>query len=473
MKQAPHGFTGGVVLAAFKPDAGAIEDAGVPQVLHLPLNRHVGTPGVAVVAAGERVARFQVIARAGSYVGVPLHAPTSGVVLAAGPESILIQADGLDRGAPADPIDWPVASPAQLRDAIGAAGIVGMGGAGFPARVKLREAAARAPRMLIVNAVECEPSIGCDRALLRHRAREVFDGARILARASGAPRCVLAVKQGDDVPQDSGGIEVIAVPARYPAGGEKQLIQALCGIELASGALPIEAGVLMHNVGTAAAVYAAVVRGEPLVSRVVTVAGAVARPGNFQVRIGTPIAYLIERAGGAAVAGARILSGGPMMGHPVDDPGAPIVGTTNGVLLLAPSAPVAEQPCIRCGRCIEVCPVQLQPQALLAAAREGNFDRAQDLHLFDCIECGCCAYVCPSRIGLVGEYRAAKSAVMQADAAWRAAQSARARHDAHEVRIARAPPSPSATSARAPRQDYIAAAIARARRDGNGGDCPP
>ncbi|MCC7410262.1 MAG: electron transport complex subunit RsxC [Gammaproteobacteria bacterium] len=484
---ARYDFPGGVVLPPVRGAAAeaAIVAAGLPARLVLPLQQHIGTPSVAIVTAGERVLKGQLIARSGSEVGMHVHASTSGTVAGVGAHpiahpgavsvpAIILDADGEDRRAePLAPIDWVAVTPQEVQLRIAAAGVVGLGGAGFPTHMKVREGIGAAVHTLIINGVECEPGVSADERLLRERTREVLAGARILAHAVQARRCILAVKRNPAVEAAlaataDAAVAVVAVPASYPAGGEKQLILALTGIEVPSAGLPIHAGILMYNVATAAAVQRAVVHGEPLISRVVTVAGAVRRPGNFDVAIGTPVAHLLDAAGGLTDPGAVIVAGGPMMGVRVHDVRVPVTKPVNAVLALADAAmPVPALPCIRCGRCVNVCPVRLQPQALYAQARAGNLDAAQDLHLFDCIECGCCAYVCPSGIPLVHYYRYAKGEIDALDRAAARAQDARQRF---EIRAARAlgdddgPVDDNGSGASSDdRRAYVAAAIERVR----------
>lgn len=483
-----HAFPGGLRLPSGKAESAAspVVPAGLPARLTLPLQQHVGSPSVPVVEPGARVRKGALLARPGSYVGMSLRAPTSGTVAEIAPRpivhpdgievpAIVLEPDGADAwGEREPPMAWPDEDPLRVAERIEAAGIVGLGGAGFPTHVKLREGAASAVHTLIINGLECEPYITCDDRLLRERAAEVLEGARILAHAAQARSCVLAVKDDMiaamaalDAAGAGGDVEIVAVPALYPAGGEKQLIRVLTGAEVPSGGLPIEVGVVMHNVATAAAVYRAVRLGEPLVSRLVTVAGAVARPGNYEVLLGTPVAYLIERAGGALARDARVVVGGPMMGVPVKELAAPVTKTANCVLVLArPAERPPLMPCIRCGACADCCPVRLQPQALFALARAGDLDGVQDLHLFDCIECGCCDYVCPSGIPLVAELHRAKAEIDVMDRLQARAHDARQRYEAHLARTAgasggKAPEPADDTEAR---RAYVAAAVERVRR---------
>lgn len=491
------GFPGGLSLAGWKylSNSGPVGAVPIPPRLRIPLRQHVGTASVPVVSPGEHVLKGQPIARPDSYVSMMLHAPTSGTVggiddlQIAHPSGLTapclsLHPDGHDEWCRKWPaLDWSHADHEQVLSRIADAGIIGLGGAGFPTHVKVREGIGHSVDTLIINGVECEPYITCDDRLMRERAHEVCAGARILAHVVKASRCVIAVE--DSMPDacaalleaERTSIEVIQVPTLYPAGGEKQLIKVLTGMEVPSGGLAIHIGVLMHNVATAAAIYRAVCLGEPMVSRIVTVTGRVARPGNFDVLLGTSVSHLLECAGGIDASDAHsLIMGGPMMGVRLGSASVPLSKTSNCVLVL--EAWRGEQrisPCIRCGRCADVCPVALQPQSLYELSKAADFDGVQDFHIFDCIECGCCAYVCPSRIPLVQYYRFAKSEIEALDEAHERAAAARLRYEEHLRRQAdpaltsnfqdrAAGPGEKADEDAPARRAYVARAVERARK---------
>jgi electron transport complex protein RnfC len=447
-------FHGGVKPASHKQESAAapIAPAPLPGRLVVPFRQSATGTATACVQAGDTVLKGQLIGAADGAFGTTVHAPTSGTFVAieahvlphpsglAAPCAI-IEPDGDERWIDRVPLD-PHGDPESLRARIRDAGIVGLGGAAFPSHVKARAAI----DTLIVNGAECEPWITCDDRLMRERAEEVVAGARILGRLMGAKRIVFGVE--DNKPEaaqalraamnecDGASCQVVAVPTLYPAGGEKQLIRVLTGIAIPYGKLGPDFGVQCFNVGTAYAVARAVLHGEPLVSRIVTLAGNYAAPGNFEVAIGTPIDALLP-LGQPRADTDRVVMGGPMMGFPLPDLTVPLVKASNCLLAMSPTLfppPPPEMPCIRCGACTRACPMVLQPHELYWFSRAKNFGKAQEYHLFDCIECGCCAYVCPSRIPLVDYYRFAKSEIRAREREKAAADKARERHEFRQFR---------------------------------------
>lgn len=459
-----HDFPGGLHLD-YRKDLSTAQPIGrapLPPQLILPLSQHIGGAAKPTVKVGDRVRRGQTLAEAQGAVSAALHAPTSGTIVAierrAVPhpsgltaDCLVLEPDGEDRGLEApewEPVpDYQRLSGAEIRDIARRAGIVGLGGAAFPTAIKLNPG--RAVHTLIINGAECEPYIACDQMLMTEHAEEIVLGIQVVLHALQAPRCLIGIEDNkpkairalSDATRSDPRIHVVVVPTRYPQGGEKQLILTLTGEEVPSEGLPLDLGIVCHNPATVRAIGRAVCFAEPLTERVVTITGeAIRQPQNLWVRLGTPVGFLVEQAGGYAQPPGRQLMGGPMMGFRLPSLDVPVVKATNCLLALPVDKTreaAAAQPCIRCGECQTVCPARLLPQQLYWHARAKEYEQAEALNLFDCIECGCCALVCPSHIPLVQYYRHAKTEIWNAEAEKRQADAARLRHEARQARLER------------------------------------
>ncbi len=418
----------------------AVEPMPLPERLILPLSQHIGAPARAVVAPGERVLRGQVLAEAAGKLSSPLHAPTSGRIVDIGdypvphPSGLLaaalvLEPDMLDEAIEFQRCDDPFALEAgEIARRVAAGGVVGLGGATFPAAVKLSLGRRNPVHTLLLNGGECEPYLSCDDRTMREQSRQVIDGARLMAKALGAGTIVIGVE--NNKPEAIATLQVAcapyaeiavrALPARYPMGSEKQLVEYLTGLEVPAGGLSAELGVVVHNVGTAAAVSQVLRSGEPLTHRTVTVSGgAIARPANLRVAIGTPVADVIAHCGGTKHEVRRYVMGGPMMGMVLPATGVPVVKGSSGILALTADETGDADPsaCIRCASCVGVCPIGLLPLEMAARIRAGQAESAVEIGLKDCIGCGSCAYACPARIPLSHYFSYAKGSLAAAERA--------------------------------------------------------
>ena len=444
----PFHFKGGVHPKYHKTlsNASAIRKLPLPAKLTVPMSMHLGAPAKPVVKVGDTVKAGQLIAEAGGFISAPIHAPAAGKVVALGET---VTAPGRPCGAvvietapeteqewtlmPAIP-EWRSADSFELVDRIGAAGIVGMGGAGFPTRVKLSPPSDKPIDTVILNGAECEPYLTSDHRMMVECAEQIRMGAEIIRHILGAKRLRFAIE--DNKPDAieaiekacdgiAGDVAVVRLPTLYPQGSEKQQIFAVTGREVPRGGLPMDTGCVVENVSTAYAIYDAVFNGWPLTRRVVTVTGdGVAEPANLLAPFGTTYADLIAACGGMTGRAAKVISGGPMMGFAVASTEVPNGKTTSGVLVLGPKAVSAytSQACISCGRCVEACPMRLLPSELSQFIEADDIDGAVKVSMMDCIECGSCAYACPAHRPLVQHIRRGKAVVM----ARRAAEKAKA-----------------------------------------------
>ena len=419
------------------------------------LRQRDGSAYLAKVAPGERVLRGQLLAEPVNHQDAPVHAPTSGTIRAIEPRPemhpanqpvphLILASDGKDESVPPLTALDPATTDADaLRERIAACGIVGLGGAGFPTARKLGHPA----NTLVINAAECEPYITCDDLQIRENAADIIHGAQIAAKILNAEHIHFGIE--DDKPQAIAALEraaadindprlkISSVPTRYPSGNARQLFELLLGVRVPADQHASDYGLICHNSGTMKAVYDAVIRGEPLTERYTTISGeGVNQPQVLRIRTGAPVRDLIAQAGGEK-GDNRYIIGGPMMGYQIISADTPLQKTGNSLLLLPAIAPAEESPCIRCSRCADACPMELLPQQLLWYSQSDEHKRLKQYRLYDCIECGICAAVCPSAIPLVQYYRHSKGAIRAADEKARAAEHARARHEARTARLER------------------------------------
>ncbi len=474
-------FHGGLALAGRKDAASQpIRACPLPAELRIALRQHPGPAAQPLVQAGEQLAAGQRIALAHGAQSADLHAPCAAEVL-----EVLHGDDGWIRLRPDPngraaqwmaPLDADAATPEALRERIRAAGIVGLGGAAFPTADKL----AVARDALILNGAECEPLIACDNRLLQERAHAVIRGGDLLRRACGAASLRIAIESsmsdaqaallaaGEGAP----AFQLDVLPARYPQGGERQLIEAVLGIEVPRGGLPRDLGVAVFNVGTAEAVWRAVGQGRPLTHRLVSLAGGgLNQAVVLEAALGTPIADLVAAAGGYRDNAARLILGGPLTGRALADDSHGLGKGDNAIVVLSGDelpAPQPSLPCIRCGACASACPARLQPQLLWQFRLAGQPKRLAEHGLFDCIECAACDLVCPSHIPLTAGFRASKQAQRLTAVAREAADAARERFELRRQRLDQLAAEQATAQAEAQRRllagDAVKAAMARARQ---------
>jgi electron transport complex protein RnfC len=397
------------------------------------LQQNIGAPPEPIVAVGDYVKVGQKIGDTDAFVSAPVHASVSGRVIAIenrlapiGKEvpAVIIESDG--QNTPWEGLEsYPALAemtPDDLRKAIREGGFVGMGGAMFPTHVKVSAPKGKSFEVVIINAAECEPYLTCDHRIMIEWTEDVVLGVQALLKVTGAPKAYIGIEANkpDAIAAlrekigNGGMIEVKELAIKYPQGAEKQLIKALTGREVPSGGLPLDVGCLVQNVGTAASLARFLKTGMPLVERVVTVSGsAVENPGNYLVKIGTLFSHVLDHCG---IIGEpkKLISGGPMMGVAQTTADVPVVKGTSGILLFDTKdvAPGDAKPCVRCGKCVDVCPVYLLPVYLMDYTLKGMLHRAEEYHILDCIECGCCSYTCPSRRPLVQAIRMGKADIL-------------------------------------------------------------
>jgi Na+-translocating ferredoxin:NAD+ oxidoreductase subunit C len=410
----------------------------VPEKVVIPLQQHIGAPcePLPSIEVGTQVRLGQKIAESSGFVSAPIHASVSGTVTAIGPynhplgrpvQAITIESDGEDKWdegiKPAG--DLNNLTPEEIRAIVREAGIVGLGGATFPAHVKLSPPPDKKIDIVIINGAECEPYLTADHRVMLENPEAMVFGLKAMIKALGAEKAVIGIEDNkvdairvvEQAVSEEANITVASLHTKYPQGAEKMLIQVTTGRKVPAGGLPLDIGVVNHNVGTAVAIANAIREGKPLIERVLTVTGSgINRPANLMVRVGTLVSEVLDSCGGLKESTQKLIIGGPMMGLAQPNSDLPVIKGTSGILALTEDdVYLAESsPCIRCGKCVDGCPVQLLPTAIAQAAEHGLYKRAEKLHAMDCFECGCCAYVCPSKIPLTQLIRIAKAEILKA-----------------------------------------------------------
>lgn len=412
-----------------------IEILAIPKKVSIHISQHIGAPAKALVKKGDIVKVGQLIAEQGGFVSANIHSSVSGKVFKIDNvtdtsgykrQAIIINVEGdewdekIDRSEDLKK-DFDYA-PEGIIKKIQEAGIVGLGGATFPSHIKLMPPKGMKAEVLIINGVECEPYLTSDHRLMLEKAEEMLVGIQILMKALKVDKAIIGIENNkqdaiehlNNLAKDYKGVEVVPLKVQYPQGGEKQLIKSVINREVPSGELPISVGAVVHNAGTAFAVYEAVQKNKPLIERVVTITGkSVKNPGNFLIRFGTPISDLIEAAGGLPDDTGKIIGGGPMMGKALNTTEVPVAKGTSGILILPKeeSKRRSVKPCIRCAKCVEVCPMGLEPFLLMTLAEKAMHERSEKEDVMDCIECGSCSYTCPSDRPLLDYIRLGKNQV--------------------------------------------------------------
>ncbi len=429
---------GGVHPAEGKYSANSvIEKLSLPKTVSIPIAQHIGAPSKAIVAKGDKVKVGDKIAESTGFVSANIHSSVSGTVVKVDKvldstgykrPCVIIDVEGDEWN---ESIDRSIElkkeislTDKEIIQRINESGIVGLGGATFPSHVKLSVPDGKKIDVLIINGVECEPYLTSDHRLMLEKAKEMLVGIQIIMKALSVNLALIGIENNkpdaishlQNLVKDYPGVEVHALKVQYPQGGEKQLIKALINREVPSGALPLNVGAVVHNVGTAFAVYEAVQKNKPLFERIVTLTGkSVKKPSNFMVRIGTPVTELIEAAGGLPEDTGKVINGGPMMGKALNSLEVPVVKGTSGILIMPVvlSARKKESDCIRCAKCVSVCPQGLEPFLLNKLAQLGKNDKLETNAVMDCIECGSCSYTCPAGLPLLDYIRLGKSKVSQ------------------------------------------------------------
>ncbi|HHX74017.1 MAG TPA: electron transport complex subunit RsxC [Firmicutes bacterium] len=424
-------FAAGIEIPHYKEQTEElpVRELPLPHELIIPLRQHIGAPNRRLVSVGERVKAGQILGQSDAFVSAPVHTGLSGTVREIGmrqtltgvqEECVVIDVDPVQ-----EPVSWPEESLEELSretilERIKNAGVVGMGGAAFPTHVKVNPTVPI--DTVILNGCECEPFLTCDHRLMLEAGEEILAGARVLSKVLGGARVIFGVEENkaDAIEKLSAllekekGMEIVPLAVKYPQGAEKQLIYATTGRVVPTGKLPSEVGVVVQNVATAQAVADAVLKQKPLTERIVTLTGpAAAGPGNYRVHVGTPVSHIIAATGGLKEEAAKIVVGGPMTGWAQSDLSAPVVKGSGGILALTAEITLTREeylPCVRCGKCVEHCPMFLYPNYIGIYSERGRHDLAREWGAANCFECGICAYVCPAKRPMIDFVRASKRA---------------------------------------------------------------
>ena len=407
-----------------------IEDFPLPKKVIIPLSQHTGRSNEPIVKKGDRVLTGQLIGETSAFISSPVHASLSGIVSAIEPrphpsgmkvQSVVIESDEKDEWCPAS--DGAQDSPDNIKELIKSAGLAGLGGAAFPTHVKLSPPANKKIEFLIINGAECEPYLTSDERVMLEYSAAIVEGIDVLKKVLGVkkvvlgielnkPECIAAMSKAA-LAKD---IEIVGLKTKYPQGGEKQLIKAILGREIPRRGVPLDVGCVVQNVGTVVAVRDAVIKKKPLIERVVTVTGsAVSTPKNLRVRIGTPFIELLNFCNFQKDFAGKVIMGGPMMGVSQYNLDVPVIKGTSGIVAMKEEDVIEynHRQCIRCGRCVENCPVYLMPYEISLASESNRFDIAEKLGVFDCIECGVCGYVCPATRHMTHLMKKAKAYILK------------------------------------------------------------
>ncbi len=427
-------FKGGIKLIDFKDISKeqSIEDFKEPEKVIIPLSQHTGAPAKLVVKKGDRVLKGQIIGESAGFISSYIHSSIAGKVIGIDDvltptfkisPAIIIENDGSGEEIEKNKRDWLNLKKEEIIEIVQKSGIVGMGGATFPSHVKLITPEGKKCETVILNGCECEPFLTADYRVLKEETEEVIEGLQIICKTLGVKSAYIGIEKNKI---DIAGkirekiknikidceIELKVLPEKYPQGSEKHLIKSITGKEVPSGGLPIDVGVVVFNVQTALAIKKCVCDGQPLIERVLTVTGVVENPKNLRVKIGTGITEILDYCGGELKEGRKLVIGGPMMGINLPSADFPVIKGTTGILILPEETlPEEIEPCIRCGKCIEVCPMNLVPAEMGRFAEYRKWEEVEKLNVFDCIECGCCSYVCPAKRPLVDLFKWAKSII--------------------------------------------------------------